>query len=188
MENMDYEKMHNQKTEKIVLLLYIIYGCAMIAVSVVQNRASWISLFLFANVVTGGILYFGHWRDYRSRAYAMTLMMGIMILLYGTSETDIYQMYAIVASFTVFAGFYGICDLIVIICIVTAMLVFYHGGIVKTMQFFPIGEGARAILMTGNIFVMQFVVYCWVKQRNANDARAEKNIELLQQAEPFNLQ
>lgn len=183
MENMDYEKMDNQKTEKIVLLLYIIYGCAMIAVSLVQNRASWVSLFLFANVVTGGILYFGHWRDYRSRAYAMTLMMGVMILLYGTSETDIYQMYAIVASFTVFAGFYGICDLIGIIWIVTAVLAFYHGAILKTMQFLPVEEGVRAILMTGNIFVMQFVVYRWVKQRNANDARAEKNIELLQQAE-----
>lgn len=183
MENIDYDKLQQQKTEKFVLILFSLYGFGMVAVSVAQDWADWVSFFLFANAVTGWILYIGHWRDYRSRAFLITVMMGVMLMLFGAYMEDIFQTLAIMASFAVIAGFFGICDLIGIIAVATAVLLFYHGVILKTIQFSSLAENLRIILLIANIFLEQFVVYLWVKHRNINDARADESIAALQQAE-----
>lgn len=183
MENIDNDKLREQKTEKVALALFSLYGCCMVTGSVVQNWAIWVSFFLFANAVTGWILYIGRWRDYRSRAFITTIMMGVMTMLYGAYITDIYQMLAIVASFTVFIGFYGISDLVGIIAIATAVLLFYHVVILKTLQFTSFEEGMRSVVMMGNIFLEQFVLYCWVRQRKENNRKALQIIGALRQAE-----
>lgn len=179
----DNDKLHQQKIEKFVLTLFSMYGFGMVAVSIAQDWASWVSFFLFANAVTGWILYIGHWRDYRSRAFLITVMMGVMLLLYGAYMEDIFQMLAIVASFAVIASFFGICDLIGIIAVTTAILLFYHGVILKTIHFSSFAESIRIILLIWNIFLEQLIVYLWVKRRNANDAHAVESIAALQQAE-----
>lgn len=183
MENIDYDKLQQQKTEKFVLILFSLYGFGMVAVSVAQDWADWVSFFLFANAVTGWILYIGHWRDYRSRAFLITVMMGVMLMLFGAYMEDIFQTLAIMASFAVIAGFFGICDLIGIIAVATAVLIFYHGVILKTIQFSSLAENLRIIILITNIFLEQFVVYLWVKRRNINVVRADESIAALQQAE-----
>lgn len=179
----DKDKLHQQKIEKFVLTLFSMYGVGMVAVSIAQDWASWVSFFLFANAVTGWILYIGHWRDYRSRAFLITVMMGVMLMLYGAYMEDIFQTLAIVASFAVIASFFGIGDLIGIIAVTTAILLFYHGVILKTIQFSSFAESIRIILLICNIFLEQLIVYLWVKRRNANDAHAVESIAALQQAE-----
>ncbi len=183
MEYIDYEKQNQRKIEIFILVLYTLYSGCMFWLAIEQGWQGWKTLLLCTNCLFSWGVYLKKYRDYRSRAIINTASMQISIVLFATRYENLSLTLAIVVAFTVIVGLYGIMDLMYITGMTMIVLVFYHGVIAHTIQFYSTAGLAQVILQLGNLFLAQYVVGIWVKNRDVSNERFLEIIENLREAE-----
>lgn len=183
MEHFDYGKNSQRKTEKAALVLYSIYSFCILLISLFLGWKNWISFFIFADIALSWIVYVGEYRTYRFRAAFTACMMQLSILLYATQVKDLFPALSVFIAVVIFTGLYAIVDLLYMTMISAAFLFFFHGVIIETIQFTNAENTIRTLLLMGNVFVVECVMYLWVKKRDESDDWYSKTIEVLNEAQ-----
>lgn len=183
MEYFEYEKNERRKIEKIVLVLYSIYSLGILLVSMELEWKTWISFFMLSEMALCWMVYIGEYKDYRFRALFTSFAMQISIILYGMQVENLFPALAVFIAFVIFTGLYGIVDILYITVFSAAFLFFYHGVVIGNIHFTSPENVLRTILQVGNVFVIEHVMYCWVKKQEQKNDEYLKNIEELKEAE-----
>ena len=182
-EYINYDKRNQGKIELLILILFSLYSVCMLWLSMEQEWPKWMTFLLFMNCAFSWGVHLAKYRDYRSRAIISTASMQISILLYAAREEDLSLALAVVVAFTIFAGLYGIMDLMYITRMTALVLMFYHVFVARTMQFRTMEDLARILLQVCNIFLVQYVVWIWVKNRDMTNGQFLETIENLRNVE-----
>lgn len=183
MERIDYSEKSHRMIERVVLVLYSIYGVCMFFISLELNWESWVAFFMLASLAIAWGLHVGRYRSYRFRAVVTTFAMQISILVYAAHLEDLFSVLALFAAFVIFVGLYGIVDILYITVASAVFLFFYHGIVMGTLQFDSLGEALQLAMQVSNIFLVEYVVYTWVKKRSESHKQLLKVIDTLKGAE-----
>lgn len=177
------DKREQQGIEKFVLGLFTLYDAGILFLVMLQKWESWIAFALVINLAVSWILHIGAYRDYRFRAIMNTFAMQISLLLYMERANKLTSVMGIFAASVVFAGLYGILDVLCITWASSVFLILYHAFIAHSFQITSLEEGVRLVLQIINVFVLQYVIYIWVKRREQTNRAFLETIEVLQKAE-----
>lgn len=175
--------MNQSKIERFILILYSIYGLCMFLISIELDWESWVSFLMLTDLAVSWFVYIGGFRDYRSRAIIITCGMQISMLLYATHVENPFSALAIFIMFVIITGLYGILDIFFLTAFSALFLLFYHAVITHTIRFTTVGDTIQTLIQLGNVFLVEYVVYYWVRNRNESNVQLLKNIETLKEAE-----
>ena len=183
MEYKDYSEKSQRPTERLVLVLYSIYSVCLFFISLEMGWENWVSFVMLASLAIVWGIHIGGYRTYRFRALITTTAMQFCMLIYAMHMEDLFAVLALFAAFVIFAGLFGVVDVIYITGVSAVILFFYHGMVRGTIQFTSMGETLQLVLQVCNIFLVEFVISFWVRKRNESNEQMLKVINTLKAAE-----
>ncbi len=183
MENVDRSEENQRRTEWFVLVLYSIYSVCMFFISLEMYWESWVSFFMLAAPAVSWGIHLGKYRSYRFRAVFTACMMQVTMLLYAMYMEELLPVLALFAAFVIFMGLYGIPEVLYITVGSTLFLLFYHGILLGKIGEMTLEMTLRVMMHVCNIFLIEFVVYSWVRTRNESNGQYRRVIRTLKDAE-----
>ena len=178
-----YNEKVQEKTEKLILILFSLYSMGMCALSVLQDWEQWVTIFIIAGMIfTWGIFVF-RIKNYSFRAAIVSLALHICVCFYACRVTNLFPIFALILSVGIIMALYGISELMWINIVTTLFLLFYHGVIVNTMKMEELIQSGSSIFLIFSVFLAEYMIYFWVKKRNENTEQFFRLIKALQNAE-----
>jgi len=176
-------KQDQRKTERFVLIMYSIYSVNMAIRAARNGMTFWIYGFMLAAVIAGWIVFLGKFKNYRTRAGFITVMLQLELVLYAISSRDKPAMLPVFMVLTILVALYGFTEFLGLTLISALFIIFYHGIITDNFELVSTEELFRQLPQAVNIFCLEFVLYIWMKNRKRNNAQVHKMVEALMEAE-----
>ncbi len=183
---MDYLEGNPRKqrnTERYILIFYSIYHFSMFLVSINSHWETWTSVFMAAAFTSSWVVYLGKYRDYHFRAFYTAAMVQVTLILYTIHLSDIFTAFATILALVVLMGVYEIPDLLITPFLSSTFILFFHGVILKTIQFTSVNAAVSLLLQCANIYGVEYIVYFWVKKRSDANLQLIKVIRELKETE-----
>lgn len=183
MEFLEANNRNQEKMERLVLILYGVYNTALCLELLRKpgNVVMVVAMILTMIVAWGAKL--SNIKTMAFRAGVTVLMIDTSIILYTLHLPGIYEALPLIFLGAVLICIYGIPELLLGTFSSTAVIFLYHLLILRTIPFSTGEELIHAILMMLNIFLAEYLLYFWVKQRQKSTKQFFKMIEALQRAE-----
>ncbi len=183
MERVESIDKRQRNTERFILILYAVYNCNIFIASLWTNWGSWVSAVLAVAMTLSVGLYVTSYKSYRHRAILTSMMMQVSIVLYAVFSDDVPSVLTTMLAFAVFQGLYDIVEVSYVTGLSSVFILLYHALIAGTIQVRSIQQSPRLLVQIINIFLVEWVVYLWVRKRSENDDQMLQVIEVLQEAE-----
>ena len=177
------KKEEQRKTERCVLLIYMIYCIIFTAVAIHGRWPSWLALVLDMSFLASFALHAAKSRDYRFRAYFVTSLMQINIVLWSVTAADLPMTVPVLVALTVVLGLYGIPEIIYITIASAAFLNLYHLLISDVVYFVTIEGKIQTILEIISVYFVAAIMYLMNRRQLENAEKQQEVIESLKEAE-----
>lgn len=172
-----------KKTERYVLLIYMIY-CIIFTVVVIRGRwPSWLAVVLDMSFLASFALHAVKYRDYHFRAYFVTSLMQINVVLWSITAADLPMTVPVLVALTVVLGLYGIPEIIYITIASATFLDFYHLLVIDVINSASIDGKIQTILEILAVYFVAVMMYLMNRRQLENDERQQEVIESLKEAE-----
>lgn len=155
----------------------------MFLLSVSLQWEAWVSVFIIAALAASWVVHVGKYRDYHFRAMFTVIMLQFSMATFSVNTNDMYYIFIPFLASVVLMGLYAMVDLVVVTVISSTFFLFFHGVIKQTIHCETTEEAFYVVMMLGNIYFVQYLVYFWVKQRNETNKDMMKVINELKLAE-----
>lgn len=182
MEEIKYQKDSQRNIEKLILIIFTVYGIGMF-VDIIKVKEEWLPFGILLVLISSWIVFIGKYRDYRFRAMFTTVMIQISINLYAIHMEDISPVLFLFITLIILVGLYGIIEVIVISVISSILLFFYHGIILQTIGLMTKEDMVQIVFEMANVFFIEFLLYFWVSKRDESSEQFMKTIAVLKEAE-----
>ncbi len=183
MEYLTYEGENQKKIEKFVLIVYCVYYLNMITKIVRLDWDTWIGLVLTGLLAFCWIINVGRSRTYGFRANFYAISMQVSLIIYSIGLGDITPILPIFIAFIVFFGLFGIENIVRTTLLSSAVLIGYHGLILKSISLSTWNEKLSFLLQIGNILCVIYVVYIWTKRNREGSTQLLEVIKELRSLE-----
>ncbi len=183
MEKIPFDDGSRRKIEKFLLCIYTIYAVYMIAASVRRGWDAWVGYFLAVGVFVNWIVCVSKCKDYLFRAKLSAVTMQISVTIFALYSDGVSLVLPVLASFVVFLGLYGICNIIWYSVISTVIIFFVHGVMLRDISFATTDEVLLVLSQFGNLILLEYVMYVWVRRNSDGSARLIRAIEELKEVE-----
>ena len=179
-----FQEKIEEKIEKFMLLFYFVYSVVMSIITIKGGWPMWLALFTDAGWLFGLLLYWAKSRTtYGFRAYAMTCLMQMSIILWSISTESFSMTIPIFLIQTVILIFYGIPEIISIPVVMFIFLSIYHLLIKQTVDF----SSQNGVLQTGleiaAVLFIEYIIYILNKTRRDGLEQQMQIINSLKEAE-----
>ncbi len=173
----------SENIERFMLLVFSAYVLALLCVIYGKNWDIWAVVVMIVGIVVSWTFYITKYKDYEFRTNFTSIMMQISVILYSVEMRDMQAGLRAMIAIAVFTGLYGIKELLCFAMVSTGIIVFYHGIILQSIHVEGFTDTYKMILEIANVFVVEGVIYFWVKKRNENNERLVKAIVELNETE-----
>ena len=174
---------NGRKLERFILMLYSVYVLAMICIILVKDWNSWLISLMVAGMIISWAAFLGEYKDFHFRACLASIIMQISTILYATQVEDVSAGLYVFFAASVFSGLYGIKELVYLPVVSMIITIFYHGFIVQSFYFDSVADVFRGLLQVANVFVVEYVIYVWIKKRNESSVKLVQLISDLKETE-----
>lgn len=183
MDNVTYNANNQRKIERFLLIIYTIYSIGMMLFFAGHEKGGWINFFLLLLLMTDWFIHIARVNTYSFRAKISAVLMEISVIVYAVYVDDLVQVYLVFATFAILLGLYGVQD-IVFITMVSIILIWGHYA-VTLLVFSPdgIGGATEVLLQSGNIILLEYVMYIWIKRNSDGSRQLLEVIETLEDVE-----
>lgn len=183
MEYMVYTQGVQEKIEKMVLMLYTLYGVGICIIDIRQGWSRWLTFFIAAIIVACWAVHLSHLKTYTVRACVISMLTHINVIILCCHTNNFSSMLVVILSLTVIMAMYGIPELIGISAATTVFSLFYHIVVLRTFQINNLLESGMEIFWILSLFLGEYMVYFWAKKRNESTIQFYRLIKALQEAE-----
>lgn len=177
------QEKEEERIEKVMLLFYFLYSVFMTVITVKCEWSVWLALFTGGGWLFGVILYWRKFQTYSFRAYAMTCLMQMSLVLWSVYTESLSMTIPILLILAVILVFYGIPEIIYIPVIVSVFLGVYHLLIKQTVALSTDNEIIQTGLEIICIFLIEYVIYILNKMRMEGLNKQMQFIDSLKEAE-----
>nr|MBP3598845.1 response regulator [Eubacterium sp.] len=165
MEFLKYNEETQEKYEKLTLFLFSLYSSGMAVLSAIQGWEIWLVVLILLMMVMGWGVYVFHARNYPFRASVVAIGAHISVTLYACHVDNLFPILMIVVALGIIMALYVIPELMWINVLTTVVLIFYHIVVIETIQAKNLLSSGNSIFFIFNVFLMQYLIYFWVKKR-----------------------
>ena len=183
MEFLEENNRNQERIERLILILYGIYNIAMCAdlLRLPGNIGTVIAMLLAMVIAWGAKI--ANLRTLKFRASVTVLMLEISIVLYASQLYNILQVLSLALAGVVIVALYSIPQILIPTFIGTAIIYLYHFFVLHTVSYVTPEDVFYDIMIVGNIFLAEYLVYFLVKKREESIIQFFKIIDALQEAE-----
>ena len=171
------------RIEKIMLLFYFIYSSLITVITMKSDWPAWLAWFTDLSWVICLGLYLLRFRSYQFRAYAMTCLMQMSVVLWSVSSESLSLTIPIFLMLAVALVFYGIPEISYIPIAVFIFLVLYHIVIANSVDFSSNLKIFEAVLEIIAVLFIEYIIYVLNKTRLAGMEKQKEIIDSLKEAE-----
>lgn len=171
------------RIEKLMLLFYLIYSLIMTGIILKLGLSVWLALFIIFSWIFGMVLSWSKVKDYIFRAYAMTCLMQMSIILWSICTESLTMTVPVLLLLAVMLVFYGIPEIVYIPAIVSVFIVVYHLLIRQTVDLSSDRKILQTILEVVCVFFIEHVIFLLNKTRLEGLEQQRQIIETLKEAE-----
>jgi len=183
MEKLIYDNDNRRKTEIFVMLIYTIYAVYMIAAAVRRGWDSWVEYTLIAGLFFAWLVCVSKCRDYLFRVKVSVAIMQAGVVIFTLCSDGIALVLPVFAAFVVFVGLYGESTVIYYTVFSTVVIFLTHGFIIKDVPLATTDDILLFLSQIGNLFLLEYVMYVWVKRNSDGSASLLNAIEELKEVE-----
>lgn len=183
MENVTYTDSNQRKIERFILIIYSIYGLAIMSILAGEKMGGWIDFFLLLGLMSSWMVHISKHRTYFFRAMFTAIMMQASVFLYAIHVDEFTRVLPVFSAFIVFLSLYGLPKVIYTTVVSITLIFCYHCIILNTMAG-PSPDGrVSMVLQFGNMLLVEYVMYIWTKRNNEGSSQLLGAIEELKVAE-----
>ncbi len=165
MEFLTYNEEMQEKSEKLNLFLFSLYSIGMAVLCAIQGWPAWVPILILAMMLFGWGTYVFHARTYSFRVSVVSIGVHVGMMLYGCHVKNLFPILALVLSLGIIAAMYMIPELMWINGLTSLVLLFYHIIVIKAIKVSDLLHSGRSIFLILNLFLTQYIIYLWVKNR-----------------------
>ena len=165
---------NSRLTERFLLGIYTLYSVTLVLISQKQQWARWNDIVFIVCLMVAWALYMGQYKTYKHRMKLTAILMQISVVLYAMHADAFPDTIPTFMVFVVLLSLMGVADIIFLTMISILIIFIGHTFITHTIMDMSI---AMSQLM--NVFLLQFVVYTWVKKTDESNRSLLKVIEEL---------
>ncbi len=183
MEKLIYDNGNRRKTEIFLMFIYTIYSVYMIMAVVRRGWDSWVEYALITGLFCAWLICVSKCRDYLFRVKLSVAIMQTGVIIYTLCSDGISLVLPVFAAFVVFVGLYGESTVIYYTVFSTVIIFFVHGFIIKDVPLSTTDDILLFLSQIGNLFLLEYVMYVWVKRNSDGSERLLRAIEELKEVE-----
>ena len=173
MEKITFDGSQKQ-IERFLMAIYTLYSITLLLISG-QNQWNRINDIIWTGcLLTAWVLYLSGHRTYMFRMKITAILMQITVVLYAMHSEEFPDTLPTFMVFVVLLSLTGIAEVIFLTMISIAVIFVGHTFIIHTITDMTI-----AVSQLMNIFLLQFVVYTWIKRTDEGSKSLLKVIEEL---------
>lgn len=183
MEFLNQNKQNQRGIERFVLIIYSLISISLCVGAVQRGWESWIPLFFMVEIVTAWIIFARKYKNFKTRATYLSAFMQLTVALYAAHVDD---MRAIAPTFMVLAvlvALFSITNLLFLTIASAGFIIFYHAVISGTFNNISSDVFMDLIPQIGNIIILEYVLYVWLRNRNEINSQIYSVIDALMDAE-----
>jgi len=183
MEKLIYDNDNRRKTEVFLMFIYSIYAIYMIMAAVRRGWDSWVQYVLIAGLFFAWLICVSKCRDYLFRVKVSVAIMQMGVVVYTLCSDGISLVLPVFAAFVVFVGLQGESTFIYYTVFSTVIIFFVHGFILKDVPLATTDDILLFLSQIGNLFLLEYVMYVWVKRNSDGSKSLLRAIEELKEVE-----
>ncbi|MCH5252096.1 MAG: response regulator [Lachnospiraceae bacterium] len=169
--------------ERMLLLFCFLCSIVVTVVTIEGGWPLWLALFTDAGWLLGFALHCAKARTYAFRAYVMTCLIQMCVVLWSVSTATLDMTMPVLSMLAVVLVIYGIRELLCITAVVTAFLTIYHLFIQQTVNFSSGNKMLQTVLEIISVFLIEYIMYFLIKKRQEGNEKQQRAIVSLKQAE-----
>lgn len=151
--------------ERTMLLFYFVYSVTMTVVTIQSGWPIWLALFTNVGWLVGLILHLAKIQTYMFRAYAITCLMQMSVILWSLNTESLSMTIPVMILHSVALVLYGIPEVIYIPTVVSIFLIGYHLLIENTVSLSSGEQTLQTVLEIISLFFTQYIVAFLIKKR-----------------------
>ena len=185
MEELDYSKQGQRKTERIVLYVYLLYIVGTASVMRSNKWDNWLVIVLFFMIgwFVSLTCYIGRYRNYRFRAFLTSGLFQASIVVFSLQAPNLFSHIATFMAIIVVFGLYGIPNLIYLSVFATTLLFGYHVLFVGVAEGMETGRIVTVAQQVFFVYLSEYIVFFLVRRQSESNISQQKIIEELRGAE-----
>ncbi len=166
--------LNSRLTERFLLGIYTLYSVTLVLISQSQNWARWNDMVFIVCLMMAWALYMGQYKNYKFRMKLTAILMQVSVVLYAMHADEFPDTLPTFMVFVVLLSLMGVADIIFLTMLSIFVIFIGHAFITHTIT-----EMSIALSQLMNVFLLQFVVYTWVKKTDESNKSLLKVIEEL---------
>ena len=173
MEKVTYEGSRKQ-IERFLIAIYTLYSITLLLISEENDWGRINDIIWTACLIIAWVLYLSRYKSYNFRMKATALLMQVTVILYALHSKEFPDTIPTFMVFVVLLSLTGISEIIFLTMLSIAVIFLGHVFVVHTVTDMTI-----SVSQLMNIFLLQFVVYTWIKRTDEGSRNLLKVIEEL---------
>ena len=165
---------NSRLTERFLLGIYTLYSVTLVLISQKQQWARWNDIVFIVCLMAAWALYMAQFKNYKFRMKLTAILMQVSVVLYAMHADEFPDTIPTFMVFVVLLSLMGVADIIFLTMISIFIIFIGHTFITHTIT-----EMSIALSQLMNVFLLQFVVYTWVKKTDESNKSLLKVIEEL---------
>lgn len=184
MQGEGVEAQNPRGMERFILIFYSLFSINIVIWSITGEAPVWVPVSIMLSLFAAWSVNMGNVRDFVFRALFISGCMQLTAVLYAVNKDNLISVSAIIISFAIFTGMFGVLDACRIYAWGTAFIFLYF----FTTRLSTVGLKAEladsvALSQVFSIVAAEFVIYIWVKKRAVTADQMSKVISSLRMAE-----
>ncbi len=181
MDRFTYEGENQRKIELFLLVVYTIYCCNMIFLSVSNDWEAWVSLGLMCCWAFCCIVTLAKFRSYEFRSKFVGMVVQVSLAIYAMNVDNILRVLPIFITFVVITGLYGFEKNLSYTVISATFIFFYHGFVSETFSLASTSEAVSMMVQLITVYFVEYLVYMWTKRNREGSAKLMGTIAKLKE-------
>ena len=165
---------NSRLTERFLLGIYTLYSVTLVLISQKQQWARWNDIVFIVCLMSAWALYMGQYKNYKYRMKLTAILMQASVILYAMHADEFPDTIPTFMVFVVLLSLMGVADIIFLTMISIFIIFIGHAFFVDTIK-----DMSIALSQLMNVFLLQFVVFTWVKKTDESNKSLLKVIEEL---------
>jgi signal transduction histidine kinase/CheY-like chemotaxis protein/HPt (histidine-containing phosphotransfer) domain-containing protein len=183
LEQRETEKKEQRGQERLILLLFSVHYLYMFTAALNYPDNIGLLMAIFGSFMFCWMLYIAEKLSFRTRVFVTVFLMQFSIVLYGMRFANPYYILPTMLVVAILIGLYGIAELLYIAMAGSAIYIFYHLVIARTIVIATKEDLSTFLLEVVNVFLAEGLLYFWVRKRTESGKKIAGMIAELKAAE-----
>ncbi|MCH5344740.1 MAG: response regulator [Acetatifactor sp.] len=183
MERIESLERGQRGLERFILILYTIYNINMFISALRMHWGNWEMVILAVVMTISWFMFKVSYKTYQFRVLSTAVMMQTSVFIYAVNSENVSSVLTTLLVFAVMLGLYGVAEVSYVAATASVMILMYYAFWTDIIRFQSIQEVPQVAVQIINIFVVEYLVYIWVKKRSESSEQLMQVIAGLQEAE-----